>query len=86
VRRDGRPLTVDVIVTDKTGTLTENRMTVRRVATGERSYRVTGAGLAPTAADLFVLGARGVAEGGTGHLGGVANRIVHRADKAVLVV
>ncbi|MDZ7701665.1 MAG: cation-transporting P-type ATPase [Halobacteriales archaeon] len=35
---------VDVIVTDKTGTLTENRMTVRRIAVGEATYEVSGAG------------------------------------------
>ncbi len=33
-----------VICTDKTGTLTENAMTVRRVETLERAYAVTGAG------------------------------------------
>ncbi|MFB6130558.1 MAG: cation-translocating P-type ATPase [Salinigranum sp.] len=36
---------VDVIVTDKTGTLTESRMTVRRVLFGGDAYEVTGAGL-----------------------------------------
>jgi Ca2+-transporting ATPase len=36
---------VDVILTDKTGTLTENRMTVRRVAAGDGVYEVTGTGL-----------------------------------------
>jgi Ca2+-transporting ATPase len=38
---------VDVILTDKTGTLTENQMTVRRVAVGDDVYEVTGAGLEP---------------------------------------
>ncbi|WP_369680833.1 cation-translocating P-type ATPase [Halorubellus sp. JP-L1] len=33
---------VDTIVTDKTGTLTENRMTVTRVHAGGREYAVTG--------------------------------------------
>lgn len=37
-------------------------------------------------ADLLVLGARGRTQGGTGHLGGVTNRVVHRANGAVLVV
>ncbi|HKJ57656.1 MAG TPA: cation-transporting P-type ATPase [Halobacteriales archaeon] len=35
---------VDVIVTDKTGTLTENTMTVRRIAAGGDTYEVTGTG------------------------------------------
>ncbi|MFB6352509.1 MAG: cation-translocating P-type ATPase, partial [Halobacteriales archaeon] len=35
---------VDVIVTDKTGTLTENQMTVRRLSFGGTTYTVTGAG------------------------------------------
>jgi len=37
---------VDVILTDKTGTLTENQMTVRRIAFGDAEYTVTGSGLA----------------------------------------
>jgi len=36
---------VDTILTDKTGTLTENQMTVRRVAVGDATYEVTGTGL-----------------------------------------
>jgi Ca2+-transporting ATPase len=36
---------VDVIVTDKTGTLTESQMTVRRAYFGGETYEVTGAGL-----------------------------------------
>jgi Ca2+-transporting ATPase len=36
---------VDVILTDKTGTLTENQMTVRRIAFGDAVYEVTGSGL-----------------------------------------
>jgi Ca2+-transporting ATPase len=36
---------VDVILTDKTGTLTESQMTVTRVAVGGDTYEVTGAGL-----------------------------------------
>ncbi|KAB2352255.1 HAD-IC family P-type ATPase [Actinomadura rudentiformis] len=36
-----------VICTDKTGTLTENRMTVTTVATGGHLYDVTGTGYAP---------------------------------------
>ncbi|MGM0399320.1 MAG: cation-translocating P-type ATPase, partial [Halobacteriota archaeon] len=35
---------VDVILTDKTGTLTENRMTVRRVSVSGRTLSVTGSG------------------------------------------
>ncbi len=35
---------VDVICTDKTGTLTEEEMTVRRVYANDRSYTVTGSG------------------------------------------
>jgi cation-transporting P-type ATPase F len=37
-----------VICTDKTGTLTENQMTVTVVAAGGRTYEVTGTGYAPT--------------------------------------
>ncbi|WP_323675951.1 cation-translocating P-type ATPase [Halorubellus sp. PRR65] len=36
---------VDTILTDKTGTLTESQMTVQRVAAGDDVYDVTGAGL-----------------------------------------
>jgi len=39
--------TASVICTDKTGTLTENQMTVRRIITPEREIRVTGEGYAP---------------------------------------
>ena len=35
---------VDVILTDKTGTITENRMTVRRLAVPEKPVEVTGTG------------------------------------------
>ena len=38
---------VDVICTDKTGTLTQNEMTVRKVFDGEKSFDVTGIGYAP---------------------------------------
>ena len=38
---------VDVICTDKTGTLTENQMTVRRVVTLSHEVQVTGEGWAP---------------------------------------
>ncbi|MBO3752859.1 HAD-IC family P-type ATPase [Streptosporangiaceae bacterium NEAU-GS5] len=37
-----------VICTDKTGTLTENKMTVTRVITTGRTFEVTGTGYAPT--------------------------------------
>ena len=36
-----------VICTDKTGTLTQNEMTVRELWVGGRTYMVTGAGYAP---------------------------------------
>lgn len=38
---------VDVIVTDKTGTLTENQMAVRRLYFSGRTYEVTGEGTKP---------------------------------------
>jgi magnesium-transporting ATPase (P-type) len=38
---------VSVICTDKTGTLTQNEMTVRKVATAEHIYDVEGVGYAP---------------------------------------
>ncbi|HYE35526.1 cation-transporting P-type ATPase [Methylocaldum sp.] len=38
---------VDVIVTDKTGTLTENQMTVERLYFSGRTYEVTGEGTKP---------------------------------------
>jgi cation-transporting ATPase F len=37
-----------VICTDKTGTLTKNKMTVTRVVAGGRTFEVTGTGYAPT--------------------------------------
>ena len=37
----------DVLLVDKTGTLTENQMTVRRVFAGLRSYCVSGEGYDP---------------------------------------
>jgi Ca2+-transporting ATPase len=41
-----------VICADKTGTLTQNQMTVREVVAGRRRYRVTGTGYDPTGAIL----------------------------------
>ena len=38
---------VDVICTDKTGTLTQNEMTVTRIYTGNTKYEVTGVGYSP---------------------------------------
>ena len=47
-----------VICTDKTGTLTENQMTVRQIITPEREIRVTGEGYAPQG--QFVIDSRPV--------------------------
>jgi cation-transporting P-type ATPase F len=41
-----------VICSDKTGTLTENQMTVKEIVAGTERYEVTGAGYAPTGAIL----------------------------------
>nr|WP_057002963.1 HAD-IC family P-type ATPase [Agrilactobacillus composti] len=38
---------VDVIATDKTGTLTKNEMTITQIITPQTTYRVTGSGYAP---------------------------------------
>jgi P-type Ca2+ transporter type 2C len=39
--------TTSVICTDKSGTLTQNQMTVREVWTGDRRYRISGSGYEP---------------------------------------
>ncbi len=49
---------VSVICTDKTGTLTENRMVVERVWTYAGEYTVSGAGYAPEGAVTATAGAR----------------------------
>jgi magnesium-transporting ATPase (P-type) len=49
---------VTVILSDKTGTLTRNEMTVRAVVTAERHYEVSGVGYAPHGA--FLLGGKPV--------------------------
>ncbi len=46
---------VDVIATDKTGTLTKNEMTVTDIYLDERHFSVSGSGYAPTGA-LFING------------------------------
>jgi len=38
---------VDVIATDKTGTLTKNEMTIKEIITPEKTYQVTGNGYVP---------------------------------------
>jgi Ca2+-transporting ATPase len=48
----------DVICTDKTGTLTENKMTVREIATGDQDFHVTGEGWQPSGE--FLVGDRKV--------------------------
>jgi Ca2+-transporting ATPase len=49
---------VTVICTDKTGTITQNEMTVREVVAGGQRYRVSGTGYAPRGRFLRVAGAR----------------------------
>ncbi len=44
---------VDVICTDKTGTLTHNQMTVTRIYANNRTYELTGSGYRPEGAFLF---------------------------------
>jgi len=46
-----------VICTDKTGTLTENQMTVREVFAGGKQFQITGGGYAPQG-ELQIAGAR----------------------------
>jgi Ca2+-transporting ATPase len=46
-----------VICSDKTGTLTENQMTVREIATGAVSHEVTGGGYNPLAGEILHDGA-----------------------------
>jgi len=47
---------VTVICTDKTGTLTRNEMTVRRIVTGDREYDVSGSGYQPEGQFRLVAG------------------------------
>ena len=47
-----------VICTDKTGTLTQNEMTVREVYAGGARYSVTGSGYDPAGAVLDAAGSR----------------------------
>jgi cation-transporting P-type ATPase F len=54
-----------VICSDKTGTLTENQMTVQEVATADGSYRVSGAGYEP-AGTLTAEGSSPAAEASQG--------------------
>ena len=60
-----------VICSDKTGTLTENQMTVQRVAAGPRVYELTGVGYDPHG-ELLDSGAPVRLEPGTDHEGGPA--------------
>jgi magnesium-transporting ATPase (P-type) len=68
-----------VICTDKTGTLTENQMTVRELAAGGRRFAVSGSGYAPEGA-VTPAGA-GDEDGARARPGGAADAGVRRAAR-----
>ncbi len=47
---------VNVICTDKTGTLTQNQMTVRRIFTSRHFYEVSGSGFDVNSGDIYLAG------------------------------
>lgn len=57
--------TVDVIATDKTGTLTKNEMTAQDIITADHRYQVTGTGYAPEGQILLNQEAVNIAEDST---------------------
>ena len=71
-----------VICSDKTGTLTENQMTVQRIEAGDETYAVTGTGYAPHGAIVRPDGALVTA---TTDLGETTGEVTDQGPETVLV-